>query len=335
MKSLKISLLLYLIVTLFGDVACAQSVGKKIVVEHFTNTLCGICASRNPGFYTALRPNSDVIHIAYHPSSPYSSCLFNNQNRAENDSRTRHHDVFGGTPTFIINGALRGTSAVQNATVYNEFRNQTSPLSLKVSLIPSGPDSLEAMVEVQAVDQHNFDTLFLFVPMVEDTVFYAAPNGENTHYDVFRKSFTGTESLKFKAPIRGGNAFKYNKMIARNSIWEATRLYTIAIISDVNRNVVQTERSPLFKAVLSLSVKETANDLTIVFPNPATNLLKLKSEITLMNERFVILDLLGRVKSTGQINDNESIDISELIAGQYLIKIETDSKLITKLFYKL
>ena len=29
-------------------------VPKKVIVEHFTNTLCSVCASRNPGFYSNL-----------------------------------------------------------------------------------------------------------------------------------------------------------------------------------------------------------------------------------------------------------------------------------------
>jgi hypothetical protein len=32
-------------------------VTKKIIVEHFTNTKCSVCASRNPGFHTNLNVN--------------------------------------------------------------------------------------------------------------------------------------------------------------------------------------------------------------------------------------------------------------------------------------
>jgi hypothetical protein len=48
-------------------------VAKKIIVEHFTNTKCSICASRNPGFHTNLSANPTVQSISIHPSSPYST----------------------------------------------------------------------------------------------------------------------------------------------------------------------------------------------------------------------------------------------------------------------
>jgi len=77
-------------------------VQKNVVVEHFTNTRCGICASRNPGFFTNLNNNPDVIHLAIHPSSPYSSCVFNQHNSVDNDDRTNYYGIYGGTPRLVV-----------------------------------------------------------------------------------------------------------------------------------------------------------------------------------------------------------------------------------------
>jgi hypothetical protein len=55
-------------------------VAKKTIVEHFTNTKCSICASRNPGFHTNLNANPAIQSISIHPSSPYSTCFLSQQN---------------------------------------------------------------------------------------------------------------------------------------------------------------------------------------------------------------------------------------------------------------
>ncbi|MBK9735206.1 MAG: hypothetical protein IPO92_09670 [Saprospiraceae bacterium] len=183
-----------------GNIPNAQVVTKKILVEHFTNTKCSICASRNPGFYSALAQNPDVLHIAYHPSSPYNTCLFSTQNKAENDARTKYYDLFGGTPTFTINGIEKSSSEVQSSNIYNAFKNQTSPLSVKMNLFPAGSDSIGVTVVITSVAEHSLTNLTLYVALTEDSVFYNAPNGEKVHYDVFRKSFTGDNPSAFIAP---------------------------------------------------------------------------------------------------------------------------------------
>lgn len=66
-----------LVLLLSGLTVFAQQVPKKVLVAHFTNTRCSVCASRNPGFFNNLdnQNNGDLIHIAYHPSRPYNSNL--------------------------------------------------------------------------------------------------------------------------------------------------------------------------------------------------------------------------------------------------------------------
>ena len=81
-------------------------VEQKVIIEHFTNTRCGICASRNPAFYQTLAYYPQALHIAYHPSSPYSSCAFNMHNSSENDQRTYFYNIYGGTPRAVIQGEV-------------------------------------------------------------------------------------------------------------------------------------------------------------------------------------------------------------------------------------
>lgn len=85
-------------------------VPRNIIVEHFTNTKCSVCASRNPGFQTNLNAHPDVRQISIHPSSPYSTCLLSQQNTVDNDARTNYYGVYGGTPRLVINGTVISAS---------------------------------------------------------------------------------------------------------------------------------------------------------------------------------------------------------------------------------
>ena len=71
MKNLLFSNFLFL--SIFG----ISQVQQNVIIEHFTNTRCGICGVRNPGLYTNISEYPEIIHIAFHPSSPYSTCVLN------------------------------------------------------------------------------------------------------------------------------------------------------------------------------------------------------------------------------------------------------------------
>ncbi|MGB4959021.1 MAG: hypothetical protein WBO36_06060, partial [Saprospiraceae bacterium] len=238
----------------------SQTVPKKIVVEHFTNTRCSVCAFRNPGFYAALPKSDNILHISYHPSSPYSTCLFNTQNRAENDARAYHYDVFGGTPVFVINGEPRTGSDVQNVSVYNPFFGSMSPFKVETSLESHHPDSITIISRIEAVETHTFTDISIYLPLAEDTVFYNAPNGENIHRDVFRQSFTGTEPLVIKAPIKSADPTSIKRTLQVRSIWDTSRLYAMSIVQSVSgdKPVLQSSKSPLLsKGSISSSDDES------------------------------------------------------------------------------
>lgn len=67
-----------------------------------------------------------------------------------------------------------------------------------------------------------------------------------------------------------------------------------------------------------------------VYPNPATN--KLSIELNQNIERYTIYNLLGEKQLEGRYNN--SIDISTLTQGMYLIQIENESTFSTSKFIK-
>ncbi len=100
----------------------------------------------------------------------------------------------------------------------------------------------------------------------------------------------------------------------------------------------QNGNSPLpafdiFNFCSTLSVeKELVKDSILIFPNPATNQIYffgIKEDVAV-----TILDVLGRItKST--FSYANSIDVSDLPSGSYIVRININNRLLTKKFIKL
>ncbi len=298
----------------------AQPVTKTVVAEHYTNTYCSICASRNPGLYTNLRNHPQVLHIAYHPSAPYAACPLSMHNVAENNARTNYYGIFGGTPRLVIQGDVIGASFT-DATIFSSVLGQTTPFSLSVTLTPYGADSVVTKVVVKKEDASTLTDLQLYGALVEDTLFFAAANGESRSYDVFRKSVWGSSSLSITAPLAVGDSVVYTRISAVNAVWLRSRMYALVMLQDADKNMVQAARSanlpsaagtPLMAAVTSINV----------YPNPANDKIWIKAADSVFPLVFSLYDATGRQVRNAVIENNQSyIDIASLPQGVYTLKL--------------
>jgi len=303
----------------FGQVA------KKIVAEHFTNSNCSICASRNPGFYTNLDSQSGVVHLAVHPSSPYASCLLYQQNSTANDARTNYYGIYGGTPRLVINGEVISPSANYSSnTIFSPYQSLTTPASIRIVQEKFGTDSIRATVIIKTEATHSLGGLSLFVALAEDTVFYTGNNGESEHFDVFRKSLSSTIGTSVILPAAVGDSISLTFSSESNSVWNFSRIYTLAILQETSsKNLVQAEAVSPFADFLT-GVENKINQISAnVFPNPTENILNIKLGET-SSARISITDLEGRLLlQTNMFQDQFQLDISALPKATYLLNIKT------------
>ena len=195
MKALRSSLVALSLLGL-SNTSHAQVVPKTSVVEHFTNTYCSICASRNPGFYSNLANFPQVLHLAYYPSAPYPACPFNQLNKAENDARTNYYGIYGATPRLVVNGTvLPGNANYSSPDILQGTSNATSDYSLRITTRRIDATQAEAILHIRKVGTNSLQQLQLFAVLTEDTVHFNANNGESEHYDLFHKSLTGLNPL--------------------------------------------------------------------------------------------------------------------------------------------
>ena len=310
------------IALLLGATLTAQESAKKyLLIEHFTNSNCPPCASRNPAFYnliTQAQYADDLHHISVHPMFPYPQCVFYQANTVENTAWTGLYPI-SGTPTIVLNGATQSPSnPIITEAKLQTFLNQTSPLYLEVT--ESGPNNArQAHIKAKVLGDVPTGNYKLFVAIAEKTVNQQTPNGETVHRNVFRKMLTAVEGNDFAVPAIGQSSeYDFNYTIP--ATWNASEVYVLAFVKEVLTKQVLNSGTR-FDPVLSGTEEILSSSLKIV-PNPVSEVAKVQlEEDAVLNVDLYTID--GKRSTVNIENQNGALELSTqtLAPGIYLLKI--------------
>ena len=299
-------------------------IAKTTIVEHFTNTNCSICANQNPGIHTILDSHPAVIHISFHPSAPYPSCVFSMANTLENDARTNYYNIYGGTPRLIVNGVLTTTPNL-NATL-TALDTSTTNFSLTSTQQFITPDSVIVKVVVKKVGVDTFSQAILFAGVKQDTIYQTTGNGESVHYDVFRKALSATTGDMINLPLNlndSSTLYFYYKVLPT---WVSTKLQTICILQDVNKQVINASESINMQTIPTFNT-ETQNDIVKVYPNPSSDFFSIMA--TEAFTHYEIRTMQGRVVAKGLVV-NAKIPVAHMAEGNYMLALQSNKNTMIK-----
>ncbi len=330
------NILFVLLIILVRITPLQAQVPKKIIVEHFTNTNCGICASRNPGFYVNFNNQTDALHLSIHPSSPYPNCLLYQQNSIDNDARTNYYSIYGSTPRLVINGNVVSASTnYGNSSIFMPYQSLTSPASLRIVQEKFGIDSIRTTVIVKTESSHSLGALSLFVCLAEDTVFYTGGNGETMHRDVFRKALSPANGININLPPLVGDSLVYSFLTPSNIVWNFSRIYSMAILQESgSKNLVQAEAVPANSNSVTTGLSSIKDAFSIkTNPNPASTSITLESQSLPVN--FSLLDLEGRTLLQEVIyQEKHIIQLVSFSPGIYIIQLQNQNGTVSKKLIK-
>ena len=298
---------------LFFSLLLIAQVEKKVIIEHFTNSRCGICASRNPTFYQTLEDYPQILHIAYHPSSPYASCVFSQHNPTENDNRAYYYGVYGGTPRAVIQGSV---IPVQNPLIGVEqieaHLGKTADYKVTVANSQVSGNTYKVTVEIARVSGANWETVLMFAGLAEEEVQYEAPNGENLHHDVFRKRvFYDTVSVNTPGSTKTME-FEYTM----DAAWVQDQMFAYVMLQDYDTKEAKQSASSL-DSPTGITSKKVEQLGTILYPNPANAMVSILPEF---KERFASAELYSLTGNrVAQYKDLNVIDVSEQSPGMYFM----------------
>lgn len=302
-----------------NSTAIVAQVVKTSLVEHFTNTSCSVCANNNNGYYNIINNYPNTLHISFHPSSPYSNDFFNQQNQVENDARTNFYGVFGSTPRLVVNGAVITNSNLNNTL--SASSTATSNFEVLVRQEQVSGNDFNVSVVLKKVANDNLVSATLFVGVSEDTIYQTTNNGENVHYNVFRKALSATVGNCVTLPVNIGDSTVSTFNYTAPSNWNVNRLHTIALLQKADKSMINAAKS--INSVLNTTGIFTDNDeMFSIFPNPV------KSGLFYMGteaDQLEIINITGQVVRTiNGVLQNQSIDVSSLNKGVYILRIKKD-----------
>ena len=304
--------------TLFAIIAFplfvqAQTVPRKAVAEHFTNSWCSVCASLNPALYATLRNNPNVLHISYFPSAPYSGCQINRFNTAGNDTRTRYYDAYGSTPKVVLQGStLISGGSFSSVSLFNSIQNQTTPIELKVDTRLSGTDSVRVRVVIRKVGEYSTTSLQLYGIITTDTLLFNAQNGERSHYNVFRTALNGNSGTSVAVPAAIGDSLVLNYKMANDANWG--KVSATFLLQTTNRAIVQAERATIGRNVISGISNKYSTAKAFLFNHTEKTIIA--NGIT-SPTLLLITDLTGREVLRTTLSDTKPISLAGLPKGLY------------------
>ncbi len=317
-----------LILVLFATKLSFGQVPKQSVLEHFTNSNCGVCAYYNPFIFDTLANYPHTLRIAFYPSSPYAACFFSMQNVADNDARTYFYNVFGSTPKLLLNGALTPFALLDSSLSAQQHDSSNFALSLTQFFLT--PDSVQVQLAIKKVAADTLSSARLFVAAFEDSVQQSTANGETLHQDVFRHAMTTMQGDSINLPVNVNDSVtvQFNFTVKNN--WQSNQMQSIAILQRTSdKQVVQA--GPSHNVVSMPLALTTPNrlDTPLFYPNPA------KNKLFVSNAQFLreiaLFDLQGNCLKR-ESKPGDEICLPALSQGVYLLQINTsDTRYFTKL----
>jgi len=320
----KVNLLSLLL--LLTHLAIGQTSAKRyIMLEHFTNSRCSICASQNPGFFNTIAGFADdVHHIAYHPPIPYNNCIFYQANTTENAARATFYSI-PGTPRVLRNGQNASNANQVTAAVLQGLVDQTSPIVVEVTET-SGNNRL-ATINVRTLGDKPSGTYRLYVAIAEREVAYNAPNGEPLHHNVFRKMLTNISGDPVTLANSGGMTSAAFTYTVENG-WNANEIYALAFVQNVDTKEVLNSGTRFDPAIVS-AVDDVNNAASFkIFPNPASGLTTIQFQEALTGT-ISLVDVRGAALWSNRVENEQTtaVDMSSYPAGVYVLRIQSDKGL--------
>ena len=304
-----------IVVFLTGFASIAQ-VEKTIVVEHFTNTLCGTCASRNPALFSLLDNYPQVLHISYHPSAPYSNCIFHQHNPVENDARTNFYGIYGGTPRVVLQGEVVPVqNPILTAGQIDAVLSQTSDFKITVTQEQADANMVNVQVVVKKVSESFTQTPVIFGMIAEKEIQYAAPNGENLHHNVFRKVIIDADLNIANV----GDSAVINESYSIHPDWIADELiFTVLVQNESTGGILQAAESDKLSAGSSfIGDKEILSLDGALYPNPARDVINISAS---MQEKVLKTDFYAMTgKLVKSYSGVSAMNISDLPEGIYMV----------------
>jgi len=226
---------------------------NAVLVEVFTNVGCTPCVPVNHVLDEIMHDHSqDITMIRYHWNSPLPIDPMYDYNPADVELRRTMYSVLF-CPVVVVNGVhiLNGQGPVENnanSIVLSEIAQESDMYLGHTYDLSANGDSIIVDLEVRPFNTIN-DAVKIWAVVVEDSIEYAAFNGELIHMQVMRdlnssaefssltkdEMYTSRISLLKPEGYSNDNPFFYVvsmvQSVQTNKIYQSNRLHSLLPVS--------------------------------------------------------------------------------------------------------
>lgn len=232
---------------------------RMVLLEEFTNSYCGPCASQNPAFQAYVEANLDkAIPVVFHPWWPGVNDPMYQDNIPMHRGRTEYYQEkgwIGGVPSLVINGlhnASPGSPSGYSSYV-NDYGSEMSPITIDASLTKgSGTFS----IEVNVATDEAINGKILRVALVQEMYEHDGANGEDEFPWVARKMFPDVDGQAITIGAGEDQTFNFDNFLV-NPEYANDPLYVVAWVQDeTTKEVLQAGTSQEFTLTQLASEEE-------------------------------------------------------------------------------
>lgn len=236
----KTTLLLASLMMLFALKVNAQN-ERILLLESFTNTGCGPCASYNPAMDALIANNADKIAaIKYHVNWPSANDPMYLHNTGENGARTSYYSV-NAVPHVVIDGThYNGSPGQINQNTINQLAAIESPMEMRLTY---EVDEVKNTITVYVMGRASTDltgSLKLYVGVIEKEIHFTSapgPNGERDFYSVMKKMLPNSTGTVLNEMMTG-DYFTYSFTWELANIYNMDQLDAIAWVQNTSTKEV-------------------------------------------------------------------------------------------------
>ena len=186
------------------------------------------------------------------------------------------------------------------------------------------------------IDSHNWAGLLVNHTFNEDEVYVNPDNGNfmmcpgSSIQNTVGSPYTIVQWYKDGEPIEGATATTYT--FTEPGVYTVTAAPAICPESTSTTLEIVVELRTDCEA--GVNNRSFAGNITL-YPNPASSILNVQLNNNTTADAYVIYDVTGKQLATGSLNGNlNGINIDNLAAGSYLIKISSANGQATRMFAK-
>ena len=215
---------------------------RIVLVEEFTNTGCGPCASWSPELDAVIENRlGDCVAIKYHSNYPNRNDEFYNY---DSDTQQKRHDFYevDGVPATFVNGEKLyfRTSSCLDETITQQM-TQPERFSLTLS---KGIENYRMSVQANLTPLQEIESgtsLRLFVAAIEEHIYPSEPypNGETSLHYTMRKMFTGGDGIQISDDgLHASQVYSYGALWEIDFCDDETQLGVVAFLQDIDTKEV-------------------------------------------------------------------------------------------------